>query len=61
MKAVRWEDTKRQVRELNPDRDAPERVASREGSRAAMRAEQRGYQLAQMRENTCLTQAQVRP
>ena len=28
MKAVRWEDTKRQVRELNPDWDAPERVAS---------------------------------
>ena len=24
MKAVRWEDTKRQVRELNPDWDTPE-------------------------------------
>jgi hypothetical protein len=59
MKAVRWEDTKRQVRELNPDRDTPERVASRERGRAAMRAEQRGYQLAQLRKNTGLTQAQV--
>jgi DNA-binding XRE family transcriptional regulator len=59
MKAVRWEDTKRQVRELNPDWDTPERVASRERSRAAMRAEQRGYQLAQLRKNTGLTQAQV--
>jgi hypothetical protein len=52
MKAVRWEDTKRQVRELNPDWDDPERVASRERSRAAMRAEQRGHQLAQLRKNT---------
>jgi cbb3-type cytochrome oxidase cytochrome c subunit len=40
MKAVRWEDAKRQVRELNPDWDAAERVASRERSRAAMRASQ---------------------
>ena len=58
MKAIRWEDTKRQVRELNPEWDAPERVASRERSRAAMRAEQRGHQLAQLR-NTGVTQAQV--
>jgi len=59
MKAVRWEDTKRQVRELNPDWDAPERTAERERSRAALRAEQRGYQLAQLRKNTGLKQAQV--
>ena len=59
MKAVRWEDTKRQVRELNPDWDAPERVAAREQGRAALRAEQRGYQLAQLRKNTGLTQVQV--
>lgn len=59
MKAVRWKDTKRQVRELNPDWDAPERVAGRERSRAALRAEQRGCQLAQLRKNTGLTQAQV--
>lgn len=32
MKAVRWEDTKRQVRELNPDWDAPERVAARKNT-----------------------------
>jgi len=44
-KAVRWEDTKRQARELNPDWDAPERVAGLERGRA----EQRGYQLAQLR------------
>jgi DNA-binding XRE family transcriptional regulator len=59
MKAVRWEDTKRQVRELNPDWDAPERVAAREQGRATLRAEQRGYQLAQLRRNTGLTQVQV--
>jgi DNA-binding XRE family transcriptional regulator len=59
VKAVRWEDTKRQVRELNPDWEAPERVAARERSRAELRAEQRGHQLAQLRKNTGLTQAQV--
>jgi hypothetical protein len=53
MKAVRWEDSKRQARDLNPDWDIPERVAGRE--RAARRAEQRGYQLAQLRKNTGLT------
>jgi predicted XRE-type DNA-binding protein len=59
MKAVRWEDTKRQVRDLHPGWDAPERVAARERSRAALRAEQRGYQLAQLCKNSGLTQAQV--
>ena len=59
MKAVRWEDTKRQVRELNPDWDVPEPVAAREQGRAALRAEQRGYQLALLRKNTGLTQVQV--
>jgi predicted XRE-type DNA-binding protein len=46
MKAVRLEDSE-------------VRVASRERSRAAMRAEQRGHQLAQLRKNTELPQAQV--
>jgi DNA-directed RNA polymerase specialized sigma subunit len=59
MKAVRWEETKRQVRELNPDWDTQERTAARDRSRAALRAEQRGYQLAQLRKNTGVTQAQV--
>jgi predicted XRE-type DNA-binding protein len=59
MKAVRWEDTKRDIRELEPDWDSPDRVAERERSRAEMRAEQRGYQLAQLRKNAGLTQAQV--
>jgi hypothetical protein len=58
MKAVRWEDTKRQVREMHPDWDSAERVAARERSRGEMRAEQRGYQLAQLRKNVGLTQAQ---
>jgi hypothetical protein len=49
MKAVRWEDTKRQVRELNPDWDSPERVAERERGRAALRAEQRRSLLARLR------------
>ncbi len=59
MKAVRWEDTKREIRELEPSWDSPDRVAEREQSRAEMRAEQRGYQLAQLRKNAGLTQAQV--
>ena len=59
MKAVRWEDTKREIRELEPGWDTPDRVAERERSRAEMRAEQRGYQLAQLRKNAGLTQAQV--
>jgi predicted XRE-type DNA-binding protein len=59
MKAVRWEDTKREIRELEPSWDAPDRVVERERSRAEMRAEQRGYQLAQLRKNAGLTQAQV--
>jgi hypothetical protein len=45
---VRWEDTKREIRELDPGWDTPDRVAQREGSRAEMRAEQRGYQLARL-------------
>jgi DNA-directed RNA polymerase specialized sigma subunit len=59
VKALRWEDTKRQAREQNPDWDTPERVADRERGRTALRAEQRGYQLAQLRKNTGLTQAQI--
>jgi predicted XRE-type DNA-binding protein len=59
MKAVRWEDTKQEIRQIEPGWDTPDRVAERERSRAEMRAEQRGYQLAQLRKNSGLTQAQV--
>ncbi len=59
MKAVRWQDAKRRIREISPDWDSPDRVAARERSRAELRAEQRGYQLAQLRKNMGLTQAQV--
>lgn len=59
MKAVRWEDTKRGIRELDPDWDSADRVAARERSREELRAEQRGYQLAQLRRNAGFTQAQV--
>jgi len=59
MKAVGWEDTKRQIRELDPDWDSADRVAARERSRAELRAEQRGYQLAQLRRNSGLTQSRV--
>src|ERR1035441_5516610 len=52
MKAVRWEDTRREIRELEPGWDTPDRVAERERSRAEMRAGQRG-------KNAGLTQAQV--
>ena len=44
---------------LNPAGILPTGVAERERSRAEMRAEQRGYQLAQLRKNAGLTQAQV--
>lgn len=59
MKAVRWEDTKRKIREIDPDWDSPERVAARERSREQMRAEQRGHQLAELRKQCGLTQAEV--
>jgi predicted XRE-type DNA-binding protein len=59
MRAVRWEDTKREIRELEPGWDSPDRLAERERSRAEMRAGQRGHQLAQLRKNVGLTQAQV--
>jgi predicted XRE-type DNA-binding protein len=59
MKAVRWEDTKQEIRQIEPGWDTPDRVAERERSRAEMRAEQRGYQLAQLRKNAGLTQTQV--
>src|SRR5260370_11968768 len=59
MKAVRWEDAKREIRELEPGWDSADRVAERERSRAEMRAEQRGSQLAQLRKNAGLTHAQV--
>jgi DNA-directed RNA polymerase specialized sigma subunit len=59
MRAVRWEDTKRQIRELDPGWDSADRVAARERSREELRAEQRGCQLAQLRKNSGLTQAQV--
>jgi len=47
MKAVRWEDTKRRIRELDPDWDSADRVAARERSWEELRDEQRGHQLAQ--------------
>jgi DNA-directed RNA polymerase specialized sigma subunit len=59
MKAVRWQDTKRAIREIDPGWDSAERVAARERSRAELRAEQRGYQLAQLRRNAGLTQVQI--
>ena len=59
MKAVRWEDTRREIRELEPGWDTSGRVAERKRSRAEMRAGQRGYQLAQLRKNAGLTQVQV--
>jgi predicted XRE-type DNA-binding protein len=56
---VRWEDTKRKIREIDPDWDSAERMAERERSREELRAEQRGHQLAQLRRNAGLTQVQI--
>lgn len=61
MTAVRWEDSKRRIRELDPDWDAPDRVAERERSRTEMLAERRGYQLAQLRKNAGLTKCRSPP
>jgi|SRR6266487_280678 len=49
MKAVRWEDAKRQIREFDTGCDFADRVAARERSREELRAEHRGCQLAQLR------------
>lgn len=59
MKAVRWEDTKRKIREIDPGWDSPERVVVRERSREQMRAERRGYQLAELRKQCGLTQKEL--
>lgn len=59
MRAVRWEDTKRRVREAHPDWGSAERVAARERGREELRAMERGYQLAQLRKSTGLTQQEV--
>jgi DNA-binding XRE family transcriptional regulator len=59
MKVVRWEDARRRVRELDPGWDSADRVAARERSPEELRAEQRGWQMAQLRKNSGLTQAQV--
>ncbi|MFI0447377.1 helix-turn-helix domain-containing protein [Actinomadura sp. 6N118] len=59
MKAVRWEDTKRKIREIDPEWDSPDRVAERQRSREQMRAEQRGHQLAELRKQCGLTQAEL--
>ncbi|MFD4429165.1 helix-turn-helix domain-containing protein [Nocardia sp. NPDC058497] len=59
MKGIPWEETKRRARELDPTWDSPERVASREESREQMRAEQRGNQLAELRNQCGVTQAEV--
>jgi hypothetical protein len=49
MKAVRWEDTKREIREREPDWDSPDRLAERERSRAEMRAEQQLLRVSALR------------
>ncbi|GGK49659.1 helix-turn-helix domain-containing protein [Nocardia camponoti] len=59
MKGVPWEETKRRARELDPEWDSDERVAAREESLERLRAEQRGYQLAELRKQCGATQAQI--
>ena len=53
------QDTRIRSGRPEPGWDAPDRVADRKRSKAEMRAEQRGYQLAQLRKNAGLTQVQV--
>lgn len=59
MKGVPWEEAKRRAREIDPSWDSPERVAARDESRSLMRAEQRGHQLAELRKQCGVTQAEV--
>jgi hypothetical protein len=56
---VKWSDTKAKIREIDPDWDSPDRIASREASRERLRAELRGTQLAEMRKRLGITQARV--
>ena len=58
MKAVRWEGTKRQIRQISPPCDIRTRW-KRESAAGRNCAEQRGHQLAQLRKNSGLTQVQV--
>ncbi|WP_054814880.1 helix-turn-helix domain-containing protein [Nocardia arizonensis] len=59
MKGVSWEEAKRRAREIDPTWDSPERIAARDESREQMRAEQRGHQLAELRKQCGVTQAEV--
>ena len=53
---VKWSDTQAKIREVDPDWDSPERVASREASREQLRAELRGAQLSEMRKRLGVSQ-----
>lgn len=53
---VKWSDTKAKIREIDPDWDSPDRVATREASRERLRAELRGTQLAEMRKHLGISQ-----
>jgi len=59
MKGVPWEETKRKVREADPGWDSPERMAEREAGRERLRAEVRGQQLAELRRQAGMTQAEA--
>jgi DNA-binding XRE family transcriptional regulator len=54
-----WRDVKAQARALDPAWDSNERVAGRQQMRAEMRAAVSGAQLAEIRQQLGLTQAQL--
>jgi DNA-binding XRE family transcriptional regulator len=54
-----WRDVKAKAREIDPDRDNPDRVARRARMRAEMLASVSGAQLAEIRKQLGLTQAQL--
>ena len=56
---VKWTDVKNAIREADPERDSPQRVAAREAHREQTRAMQRGFQSAEERKRLGLSQARV--
>jgi DNA-binding XRE family transcriptional regulator len=59
MTASRWRDVKAKLRAADPEWDSPDRVARRAAMRRDMLASVRGVQLAEIRKQLGMTQAQL--
>lgn len=58
-RSVKWEDTKRKVRDQNPDWDSPQAVTRRAELREQMRSRVAGARLAELRKDQGMTQRQL--